>query len=293
MTSLPDDHPNLLLISKEPVNIEYHLPLSGLGKYENNIMDYVHAAIKVIRDLGVEIPPIKIEINSKLPVSAGLASSAAISVVTIAALNKFFDLKLSILEICNLAYNIEQVELKTGAGQMDFYSCGLGGIIYINSLFVPPNPILKYKIPENFQFIIVDTQTKHFTSKVIRWKRERLASKEPLIMQYIEQSELTIQKMHSLLQQENFEISEFGNYISECHYLLKDFMCVSTDLLNTCVEAALKKGALGAKLTGTGLGGCMFALIERSKIDSIVKSISNLPVKHYITGVSELGLQIH
>ena len=35
---------------------------------------------------------------------------------------------------------------------------------------------------------------------------------------------------------------------------------LSTDLIDTLVETALSAGALGAKISGGGLGGCMIAL---------------------------------
>ncbi|WP_280405655.1 mevalonate kinase [Nocardia brasiliensis] len=52
-----------------------------------------------------------------------------------------------------------------------------------------------------------------------------------------------------------------GAELSECHRLLAE-LGVSTPALDRLVAAAVGAGALGAKLTGGGLGGCMIALTE-------------------------------
>ena len=46
-------------------------------------------------------------------------------------------------------------------------------------------------------------------------------------------------------------------------------MGVSSPELDRLVEAALGSGALGAKLSGGGMGGCMIALVEATYRDRI------------------------
>jgi mevalonate kinase len=43
--------------------------------------------------------------------------------------------------------------------------------------------------------------------------------------------------------------------------------------LETLIHTARKNGALGAKLTGAGGGGCIIALAEKSHIPNIEKAI--------------------
>ena len=293
ISMLPKNIGEIVLKSGAPLNIEYRVPLVKLGRYQNHIMDYAHAAVKLIQNIVTIIPPIEILIESKLPVSAGLSSSAAVSIATLAALNNFFGLGLSIFEICNLAYAVEKTELKTGAGQMDFYSCGVGGILYMDSSTVPPKTIKKYNLPKNLQIIIIDTLTPRRTKDVIHWKRVRLHQGDPLLIQYIKHTEVAIRKMRNLLMQQNINTPELGEIISCCHKYLKNYMCVSTDMLNVCIETALNNGALGAKLTGTGMGGCAFALTEKKMTERIIQSLSCLPVKTYVTNISNEGIVIH
>jgi mevalonate kinase len=52
-----------------------------------------------------------------------------------------------------------------------------------------------------------------------------------------------------------------GGLISRGHQLLTSYMGCSTPLIDRCVTACLEAGAYGAKLTGSGHGGCLFALV--------------------------------
>ncbi|MEU0869623.1 mevalonate kinase [Nocardia brasiliensis] len=63
----------------------------------------------------------------------------------------------------------------------------------------------------------------------------------------------------ALAAMEAADIATLGARMTGFHCLLQEFG-VSTAALNRLVDAASSAGALGAKLTGGGLGGCMLAL---------------------------------
>lgn len=289
VTHLPKDCDFILLTSGNPFYVQRRVSLSNIGQYKRHVMDYVEAAVKVLIDYGVKITPVHIKVSSDLPPRAGLSSSAAISVASINALSKFHELSLSNYDICALAYSVEGEELNTGAGQMDFYACGLGGFLYIDSAAKPPSPIEQYDLPPDIAIIIADTMTPRNTADIIRSKRARLNRGESSIVSYIEYTEIAIDQLHWLLKQPSFDLERFGALVSSCHHYLDKYMRVSTDTLNRCVETCLDKGAIGAKLTGTGMGGCMFAIAPRSIILQIQEALSAHPVKTYITNISNRG----
>ena len=55
-----------------------------------------------------------------------------------------------------------------------------------------------------------------------------------------------------------------GQLMSQAHNHLKS-LGVSCDLSDLLVATALEHGALGAKMSGGGLGGCIIALISTKK----------------------------
>jgi galactokinase len=55
----------------------------------------------------------------------------------------------------------------------------------------------------------------------------------------------------------------FGGLLLESHQSLRDGLRVSIPALDRLVEAAMESGALGARLTGAGFGGCAVVLVRR------------------------------
>jgi len=282
----------ILLRSLNPFNTEKLVQLSQIGVYDKHTLDFMQAAVKILLDRGLPLHSLQINSFSELPAQAGVSSSAAVSIATIAAVGQHFGVKRTPIEICGLAYQVEKSELKTGAGQMDFYACGLGNLHYLNCATEPPNPLEEYPIPKDTQLILVDTLTPHTTSKFIPKKRERVEAREPLIMSYIDKALVAVEKIRSLMPEFERNIEEIGHNITLCHGYLRDNVHSSTELLDLCVDTCLKNGAYGGKLTGTGMGGCMFALAKEENLDKIQRALTQLPVKVYITSFSQDGVRL-
>ena len=68
---------------------------------------------------------------------------------------------------------------------------------------------------------------------------------------------------------ENFNLELVGAYMNENHKLLQE-IGVSSKELDVLVDLARDKGALGAKLTGTGMGGYMVALTPGQELQNRV-----------------------
>lgn len=60
---------------------------------------------------------------------------------------------------------------------------------------------------------------------------------------------------------ENKSVTKLGNIFNDAHSVLQQ-LGVSHDVIDALVSISLNNGALGAKLTGGGLGGCLFALAD-------------------------------
>jgi galactokinase len=65
-----------------------------------------------------------------------------------------------------------------------------------------------------------------------------------------------------------------GPLLTASHRSLRDDYAVSSIQLDVAVEAALSGGALGARLTGAGFGGCAIALAPAGSVPDIVGSVT-------------------
>jgi galactokinase len=61
-----------------------------------------------------------------------------------------------------------------------------------------------------------------------------------------------------------------GRLMTESHASLRDDFAVSTPELDALVGLLIEHGAIGARLTGAGFGGCVVALVPRERVEPCV-----------------------
>jgi galactokinase len=65
----------------------------------------------------------------------------------------------------------------------------------------------------------------------------------------------------------------FGRLLLDSHASLRDRLQVSTPTLDGIVETAMSAGALGARLTGAGFGGCAVVFCRKSAADAVTDAL--------------------
>ncbi len=74
---------------------------------------------------------------------------------------------------------------------------------------------------------------------------------------------------------ENNEIAEFGKLLLASHASLRDKLGVSTSAIDSLMEAAMDAGAVGARLTGAGFGGCVIVLCTNQTLNGVRERLLN------------------
>lgn len=261
--------------------------------YEDPYLRYAESAV----DTGIDqtsVPcSISVRIESSIPVRAGVSSSAAVILATAGAVAKFFGFPHSTGDICKVAYDIEHNKLNTGAGWMDFLACARGGLQSLDCSTTPPSGT-KAQFPKTMGIVLVDTLKPHSTKSFISDKRERIKKGDEDMIYYADTEVRIVERIRDLLAAFADNGEEIGALMTRSHELLRTKVRCSTPLLDACVEAAIQHGALGAKLTGSGDGGCMFALVDQNHREAVALALSRLPVKVYDDiQVVEEGLTIN
>jgi len=67
---------------------------------------------------------------------------------------------------------------------------------------------------------------------------------------------------------------KIGPLLSASHASLRDDYEVTVAELNVAVDAAFAAGALGARMTGGGFGGCVIALVRLADADPVADAVS-------------------
>ena len=100
-------------------------------------------------------------INSQLPSSSGLGSSAAVTVATLSAINDEFGLGHTREEIADIAFGIEKKVQKGRASPTDTTVSTYGGLVFILGASRRRLP------PEGFQLVIGNSMVSHSTAKMV------------------------------------------------------------------------------------------------------------------------------
>ena len=227
-------------------------------KIEMKILNTISSKIGV--DLSKN--PIKIEIRGDLPLGSGLGASAATCVALSRALSNHFNLNLRDEEINELAYYGEKIFHGTPSG-IDNTVSTFGGVIW----FEREKNIERITLGKPLYIVIGNTGIPSSTKKAVEKVRKRRERERERFDEIFEEARSLAYDSRRYL--EMGDLDKIGECMTKNHALLKE-IGVSCKELDMLVELSLKSGALGAKLTGGGLGGNMIALVKDEKDQDII-----------------------
>lgn len=218
-------------------------------------------------------------VRSQLPSSSGLGSSAAVTVATLCAINDEFGLDKTRSEIADLAHQVEMSAQNGRASATDTYVSTFGGMVLVRG-----NEKRRLLPPQNFSLVIGNTLVSHSTSEMVG-KVAELRKNSPDIANPILDSiaAITMRAMYNLDNQK-----ELGNLMNMNHALL-DALGVGHPVLSKLVLAARSAGAHGAKTTGAGGGGCMYAICSKGARNRVAGAIEGCDARAIITTIDTEG----
>ncbi|MCD6237336.1 MAG: mevalonate kinase [Thermoplasmata archaeon] len=216
-------------------------------------------------EIDVEKNPIKIILEGNLLAASGLGASAASCVAIARALSKHFNLNLDDDRINNIAYEGEKGYHGNPSG-IDNTAATYGGIIWFQRK-PDGNIIERIKLKEPVEIVIGNTGKVADTKKAVAGVRERKEKYPEKYSQIFEEARKLVFDARNAL--EDFDIRRVGELMNKNHKLLQEIE-VSSEELDYLVGIALENGALGAKLTGGGLGGNMIALTPGKELQGKV-----------------------
>ena len=222
------------------------------------------AARRTMERLGVE-SGLNLKVRSRIPIAVGLGSSAAISVATVAAIGALLGGNLSKDEICALAYEGEKVIHGTPSGADNNISTYGGILRYERGVGFE-----RFEVERIPPFVIGNSRRKRSTKMMVGNVRA-LRERNPVTVDGIidAMGRLSQEGLAALL---GSDLPLLGDLMNINHGLLAA-LGVSSPELDLMVHASRRAGALGAKLTGAGGGGCIIALAETPRLKQVESAI--------------------
>ncbi|MBF4160164.1 galactokinase [Nocardioides acrostichi] len=268
---------------------------------------YVAGVLWALRRDGLAAGGLEVSVDSDVPVGAGLSSSAALECAVALAADDLFDLGLGdsdegrarLAAACVRAEN-EVAQAPTGGmDQAASLRCREGHALLLDCRSGATEDVPFALGAHGLTLLVVDTRVQHalgdgqYGSRRAACERavetlglDSLRDLEPADLAAVEVrlDEETFRRVRHVVTEtdrvrrcaERLRDEDFaavGDLFVASHASMRDDYEISCDELDVVVEAAVERGALGARMTGGGFGGSAIVLVGADHADGVREAV--------------------
>lgn len=260
--------------------------------------NYPRGVAWAMGEAGYEVGSFQAAFAGDVPRGAGLSSSAAIESTTALALDALFNLRADRKDLAVACRRAENEFVGLQSGIMDQYAsllCEEGAALFIDCRSLEATRVPLDLEAAGLTLLVCDTRVQHGYGETgynerraecdraaeslgleeLRDAREedleRLSGKELMRARHIVTENARTLAAFEALGSGDFE--EFGRLMYGSHRSMRDDFEMSTEEIDIAVEVSEDSGALGARLTGGGFGGCAISLVRAGESDALSEKI--------------------
>lgn len=211
--------------------------------------------------------PVTIRMESQIPISSGMGSGAAVTASLLRSLFQFHEITVSSHTLSKMVYEVEKIHHGAPSGIDNTVVCYEQPI-----LFRKNQPIQTFSIKGEAILVIANSGHSTPTYETVAGVRQKLVDQPETVTEIFASIENNTQQGIQALQSSDFQ--DAGLSMRNNHKLLQE-LGVSDAVLDTLVDAAMKGGAWGAKLSGGGRGGIIIALCTPEKKEVVCSSLED------------------
>ncbi len=262
---------------------------------------YVAGVVWALVEEGHDVPGADLVLTSDVPGGAGLSSSAALECAVLTALADLGGVEIRPLRRAQLAQRCENVFVGAPTGLMDQAAsilCTDGHALALDCRNYALEQVPLDLEAARLSILVVDTLTPH--ALVDGAYADRRASCEaaaeilriPALrdiddlgrslarlpddqmrrrVRHVVTENARVQGVIALLRQGRLDA--IGPLLDASHASMRDDYAITVPTVDLAVETARSAGALGARMTGGGFGGCIIALVRSGEADRVAKAV--------------------
>jgi galactokinase len=274
--------------------------------------DPIVGAFQQARELGLLSGGADVTIASTIPAGAGLSSSAALIVAILKAARSIAGARLSDTEIAVAARKVETDYIGVPVGIMDQMAVAIaqpGEAIALNTAS------LEYELvtlPKGWSFEVIHSgvtrklsdgrykqRKEECDAARIAFGRSDICLLDPAILEAATGVEAAVMRRarHCVTEHRRVlsaveaiaggDTATLGALMTASHMSMRDDFEMSVPPIDALVDDAVECGAIGARLTGGGFGGCIVACVAESAREQWLEQLlSRHPEARFIDRVS-------
>jgi galactokinase len=252
---------------------------------------------------GVEVGGLDLVLGSDVPIGSGLSSSAAVECAVLLAARDLYGGPDDLARLASIAQRAENDVVGVPCGIMDqmaALACTAAHVLLLDCRSLEADQVPFAPADAGLALLVVDTRVSHAladggyaerraacerAARVLGVRALRDATQADLDAAHDRLGEGPYRRARHVVG-ENARVlavvellrrgrpDTIGDALNASHASLRDDYQVSAPELDTAVEAALRAGALGARMTGAGFGGCALALVPADAVADVVKAVT-------------------
>ena len=228
--------------------------------YYDTLSTAVYAALEYLNHTDVAV---SYDIRSEIPQKRGMGSSAAISIAAIRAVFDYFEQSID-METLEILVNKAEIIAHSNPSGLDAKTCLSDKAI----TFIRNIGFSTLDLDLDAYLVIADTGIYGNTREAV----EKVAQAEEANLPHLAALGDLTEMVQKAIQAKT--ISEIGPLMTKAHSHLQA-IGVSIDKADQLVQISLENGALGAKMSGGGLGACIIALAQtKAQAEKISKALT-------------------
>jgi galactokinase len=266
--------------------------------------DYFASSLRVLRRYGcVPTAGYNIIITGDIPINSGTSSSSALLMAWIRFLITAFGVDTDVTPefLSKIGYESEVLEHGEPGGMMDHFSIGVGNIVHIDT----KNPFSYKVIGTQLQGLItgVSGVPKETIGLIGELKGNALTAID-IVKQNFPSFELNASEIKDINRYKNclpdrlipyfeaalknfhytkealkefekpvLDLKKIGLLMNDHHAVLRDLLKITVPRIDDMIHAALKAGAYGAKIVGSGGGGSIVVIADPKNENQVIEAI--------------------
>ena len=261
---------------------------------------YVAGTCWAFREAGYPVGEVELELDSDVPVGAGLSSSAAVECAVGTALAGLAGVEIGPTELARIARRAENEFVGAPTGGMDQMAAlhGRAGHLVFLDTRDDTVELVPFDLPAHgLELLVIDTRAPHAHAGGEYGQRRAdcaeaaaalgvraLRDAIPAAVEALADDRIRRRARHVVTENERVRAvvdllssgadpREIGPLLDASHTSMRDDFEITVPHVDVAVEAARDGGAVGARMTGGGFGGCVIALCAAGATGAVTASV--------------------
>ncbi|MEE6135320.1 galactokinase [Mycobacterium sp. 050128] len=307
------DRGDAITVTSDRADAAVRIPLATVPGDLDGWASYVAGVMWALRQAGHPVPGGAMSITSDVEMGSGLSSSAALECAVLGAISTAAGVCLDRKVQARLAQRAENEYVGAPTGLLDQLSAVFGGpstALLIDFRDVTVETVAFDPDARGVALLLIDSRARHRHAggeyAARRASCERAAAelavsslrevqhRGPTALAGVSDPVDMRRARHVLT--ENRRVLDFvaalrdsdftaaGRLMTDSHASMRDDFEITTEHLDLIADTAVRAGALGARMTGGGFGGCVIALVPTDRAQTVGEAVRR--------AVSEAGFEL-